>query len=170
MESPIAVFKLIILYMLDRAGGPIAMPQISAFLLENGYTDFNSLFNTYASIVANGFVTSKEEGDKTFLTITEEGRNALRYFGSEISKETCRQIEEFLRDNGRQIRNDEDIIAEYYRSTYGSYMAHLVVRDKREPMLEISLSVPDEESAKAVTAGWKDKSADIYRMILEQLY
>ena len=49
-------------------------------------------------------------------------------------------------------------------------MAHLVVRDKREPMLEISLSVPDEESAKAVTAGWKDKSADIYRMILEQLY
>ena len=35
MASPLAVYKLTILYMLDRINGPIAMSRITEFLLEN---------------------------------------------------------------------------------------------------------------------------------------
>lgn len=38
-----AIYKLIILYMLDRAGDQLAMPQISNFLFETGYATFTSL-------------------------------------------------------------------------------------------------------------------------------
>ena len=48
MSSPLAIYKLIILYLLDRAEGEIAMDRISSFLLEKGYVNFVSLMQTYA--------------------------------------------------------------------------------------------------------------------------
>lgn len=75
--EPVAIYKLIILYMLDRAGGEIAMPRTSTFLIENGYAaNFETLLQTYEEIAKNGFVTEKSMGGKTFLQITEEGGDA----------------------------------------------------------------------------------------------
>ena len=51
-----AIYKLIILYMLDRAGDQLAMPQISNFLFETGYATFTSLSKTFEEINADGFV------------------------------------------------------------------------------------------------------------------
>ena len=40
MSSPLAVYKLIILYLLDKMGGEIAMDRLSSFLLEKGFVNF----------------------------------------------------------------------------------------------------------------------------------
>ena len=46
MSSPLAIYKLIVLYLLDRVGGEIAMDRLSSFLLERGYVNFVSLLQT----------------------------------------------------------------------------------------------------------------------------
>ena len=62
MSSPLAIYKLIILYLLDKADGEIAMDRLSSFLLEKGYVNFLSLTQTYAEIEKSGLVRSRNSG------------------------------------------------------------------------------------------------------------
>ena len=81
--------------MLDRAGGEIPVPMISAFLLENGYTGFSSLVQTYSEMEENGLVSTRTEGEeRTFLSITQEGEETLRFFVNDLSAEIRDQIRE----------------------------------------------------------------------------
>ena len=40
MAEPFTIYKLTILYMLDKAGFPLSNTQISNFFLEQEYTDY----------------------------------------------------------------------------------------------------------------------------------
>ena len=85
MASPLAVYKLTILYMLDRINGPIAMSRITEFLLENGYVNFVSLNQTLAEIEESGLVRSETRRDGIFLYITQEGTETLNFFSGSLS-------------------------------------------------------------------------------------
>ncbi len=168
--EPVAIYKLIILYMLDRAGGEIAMPRTSSFLIENGYAaNFETLLQTYEEIEKNGFVAEKSMGGKTFLQITAEGEETLGFFAGQLSDSIKQQVRTYLKDMGREITNEEAILGEYYRSTLEDYTAHLVVRENGHPILSIDLSVPDEETAKQAVAGWKQQSSEVYQQLLATL-
>ena len=106
MASPLAVYKLTILYMLDRINGPIAMSRITEFLLENGYVNFVSLNQTLAEIEESGLVRSETRRDGIFLYITQEGTETLNFFSGSLSDEIKGQVDEYLRDKGMELRND----------------------------------------------------------------
>lgn len=177
--EPVAIYKLIILYMLDRAGGELAMPRTSSFLIENGYaTNFESLIRTYEEIEQNGFVAERKRGDKTFLEITDSGEETLGFFSDQLSDSIKKQVRGYLSDIGRKIANEELITGEYYRSTYGDYTVHLTVKEKAQtsaksgltqPIVAIDLAVPDEETAKKAAENWEDRSSEIYQKLLDIL-
>lgn len=177
--EPVAIYKLIILYMLDRAGGELAMPRTSSFLIENGYaTNFESLVQTYEEIERNGFVEERQAGGRTFLQITASGEETLGFFSDQLSDSIKKQIRSYLTGIGREVANEELVYGEYYRSTYGDYTVHLVVKERiqtapgqnlTQPVLSADVSVPDEVTAKRAVANWKDRSSKIYRTLLETL-
>ena len=43
MAEPFTIYKLTILYMLDKSGFPLTNTQISNFFLEKEYTDYFSI-------------------------------------------------------------------------------------------------------------------------------
>ena len=171
----VAIYKLIILFLLDRAGGELAMPRISSFLLENGYVNFESLLQTYEEIEANGFVAERKSGGTTFLLITQEGEETLGFFADQLSDDIKQEIRTYLRNTGHEIANESAIVGDYYRSAFGDYTVHLTVRERTtasgpvQPILTIDLSVPDEAAAKKAVSAWKGSSSDIYRTLLEKL-
>ena len=168
--EPVAIYKLIILYMLDRAGGEIAMPRTSSFLIENGYAaNFETLLQTYEEIEKNGFVIEKSMGGKTFLQITAEGEETLGFFAGQLSDSIKQQIRSYLREMGREIANEEAILGEYYRSTFDDYTVHLVVRESGHSIVSIDLSVPDEETAKKAVSSWKEQSSELYGHLMATL-
>ena len=171
----VAIYKLIILFLLDRAGGELAMPRISSFLIENGYVNFESLLQTYAEIESNGFVEERKTGGTTFLSITQEGEETLGFFADQLSDDIKQEIRTYLKEMGREIANESAIVGDYYRSTFGDYTVHLSVRERTttsgamQPILTIDLAVPDEAAAKKAVSGWKDNSTDIYQALLRKL-
>ena len=42
-QEPLTLYKLIILYMLDRVNFPLTSAQVSEFILEKEYTNFLTL-------------------------------------------------------------------------------------------------------------------------------
>lgn len=170
MESAIAIYKLIILYLLDRADDEIAMGRISNFLIENAYVDFEMLMSTYSQVERDGYLTGRAVGDIMFLRITEEGHQTVRMFRDQLSQEIRDKADAYLRENGRTLREERQITAEYYLASYGGYTVHGVVREDHKILFSLDLNVPDEDSARRAAANFKAQSAEIYGYAIDQLF
>ena len=69
-----------------------------------------------------------------------------------------------------ELRNEVSILADYYKSTTGDYDAHLVAKEKNTKLVDITLSVPTEESAAAICDNWQRKNQQIYQYLIQQLF
>ena len=170
MESPLALYQLIILYMLKRSGGKVSRPMISQFLLENGYVNFVSLTAAYANLEESGFAVSSENGDLNFLSVTPEGEETLHFFEKSISHEIRQQVDDYLLQKGQKIRAERDISAEYYQNGHNGFTVRMMIREHSASQLLIEMSVPDEESAKAIADGFRKRSTEIFNTLISQLY
>ena len=152
MQDPLTLYKLIILYMLQRVDFPLTKAQISDFILEKQYTSFLTIRN------------------RTHLSITKEGRQTLDFFSNEISDTIKEEINTYLKENEMTLRNEVSILADYYKSTSGEFEAHLTAKDKEVTLLDIIISVPVEETAASICDNWQKKNQEIYQYLITELF
>ncbi|WP_130837584.1 DUF4364 family protein [Lachnoclostridium sp. Marseille-P6806] len=170
MTSPITIYKLIVLYMLDRIEGAISNAAISDFLLDHDLTNnYISVQQALFELEQSGLVTSDTMGSRTMIRITREGEEALTFFVSDLNPDIRRECTEFLRANGMQLRSDAETTARYYRRITGDYEVHLAVKEKQTPLVDLRLNVPTEDMAKHMQQGWLTKNQQIYQYLMETL-
>ncbi len=169
-QDPLTLYKLIVLYMLNRVDFPLTKAQVGDFILEREYTNFLTLQQAIAELIDAGMVTAKSTRNRTHLAITEEGRATLSYFQNRINDSIKEEIDAFFSENEIEMRNEVSILADYYKSVSGEYEAQLVAKEKDVTVLGITLSVPDEETAAAICANWQRKNQDIYQYLIRQLF
>lgn len=156
--------------MLGRVNFPLTKAQIGDFILEREYTNFLTLQQAFAELVDANLVTAKSNRNRTYLAITEEGTATLSYFGNRIGDSIKEEIDNFFSVNEMEMRNDVSILADYYKSVSGEYEAHLTAKEKDVKVVEITLSVPDEDTASAICANWQKKNQEIYQYLTNQLF
>lgn len=169
-HDPLTLYKLIVLYMLDRVNFPLTKAQVGDFILEREYTNFLTLQQAIAELIDAGLVTARSGRNRTHLVITDEGRTTLSYFQNRINDSIKEEIDGFFLANELELRNEASVLANYYKSVSGEYEAHLTAKEKDVTMVEITLSVPDEETASAICANWQKKNQDIYQYLAKQLF
>lgn len=169
-DEVFTVYKLIILYMLDRAEGDVTQAMLSSFLLESGYANFVSLAESYDQLEKRGLVRIVLTRDKKFLHLTEAGRQAYEYFGSRLSPQIRAQADEWLRENGQKIREDREVTAVYEKMTSGVYEVRMSVRERGVTLFEVRMAVPDAASAEAVASKWEEKNTSVYQYLVENLF
>ena len=74
MQDPLTLYKLIILYMLQRVDFPLTKAQISDFILEKQYTSFLTLQQVISELIDADMITAHSIRNRTHLSITKEGR------------------------------------------------------------------------------------------------
>lgn len=163
-------YKLIILYMLNRAAFPITKAQVADFVLEQGYMDFFTLQKVFAELSDSDMLLAKSVRNRTHLAITEEGRETLYYFQSRISSSTKEKINNFFKENEMEMRNEVSVLSDYYKSTSGEYEAHLTAKERGVCLVDITLSVPDEETAASICDNWQKKNQTVYQQLIERLF
>ena len=169
-QDPLTLYKLIVLYMLNRVTFPLTKAQVGDFLLEKEYTNFLTLQQVFAELADAAMVTAKSSRNRTYLMITEEGRSTLSYFENRIGDSIKAEIDSFFASHELEMRNEVSVLADYYKSVSGEYEAHLTAKEKDVTMVEITLSVPDEDTASAICFNWQKKNQDIYRYLTGQLF
>ena len=170
MSDPLTLYKLIILYMLNRVDFPLTKAQIGDFILEREYTNFLTLQQAIGELIDAGFVTAKSIRNRTHLILTEDGKQTLAFFGNQISTSIKKDIDEYFRNHELEMRNEVSIISDYYKSTSGEYEAHLIAKDKEIHLIDLTLSVPLEETAISICDNWQKKNQEIYQYLIEQLF
>lgn len=169
-QDPLTLYKLIVLYMLNRVTFPMTKSQIGDFILEKEYTNFLTLQQVISELADAHLIEAQSIRNRTHLLITDEGRETLEFFGNRISPAIKEDIKAFFDEKEYTLRNEVSIVSDYYKSTSGEYEAHLVAKDKGIPLVEITLSVPTEDTAAAICDNWQSKNQEIYQKLIEQLF
>lgn len=170
LQNPLTLYKLIVLYMLNRVSFPITLAQISDFILEKEYTNYLTLQQVIGELTDANMVTTQTTNNRTLLTITEEGQETLTYFENRISDTIKEEILEYFKEKEVELRDELSVQSTYYKSTSGEYEAHLIAKERGINLIEVKLSVPDKETASAICDHWQSKNQDIYQYIIKQLF
>ncbi len=170
MHDSLTLYKLIVLYMLSRVEFPLTKAQIGDFILEREYTTFITLQQAIGELIDAGFITAQSIRNRTHLSITRDGKGTLNFFGNQINDAIKSEIDDYLKSNEMELRNEVSIIADYYKSTSGEYEAHLIAKDKDIHLVDMTISVPLEETAISICENWQRKNQDIYKYLIEHLF
>ena len=80
MKEVHTIYKLIILYMLKKVEFPLTNSQISAFILEEQYTDYFTLQETLSDMVESRLLETQTIRNSTHYSLTDLGKETLEYF------------------------------------------------------------------------------------------
>jgi len=171
LEDTLTLYKLIVLYMLDRVTFPMTNAQVSDFILEREYTDYLTLQQVLNELVDAQMISSETIRNRTHLAITPEGRETLNFFRNRIHYAIKKEIDTYFRENEFTLRNEVSVLGDYYyRAATGEYEAHLVAKEKGVSLMDLKLSVPTEEMASGICDNWQKKNQQIYKYVMEQLF
>ena len=170
MSDPLTLYKLIVLYMLNRVSFPLTAAQISDFILTREYTNFLTLQQVIRELTDTVLVDARTVRNRTQLLLTKDGKQTLDFFSQQISASIRQEIDEYLKENEMELRNEVSILADYYKSTSGEYEAHLKAKEGNVTLVDLIISVPVEETAAAICDNWQKKNQEIYQYLIEQLF
>lgn len=169
IESSSTLYKLIILYMLNKVSFPLTNAQISAYILDSGFTNYFHLQEAINEMVDSSLLSTDVVRNTTYYKMTEEGQNTLDFFVKEISEDIRDEIDLYMKDHSYELRSEVSTIADYYLTTNQEYEVHCQVRERTGTLIELKLSVPSEDSAKAICNHWPDKSQEVYQYLMKTL-
>jgi len=167
LQDPLTLYKLIVLYMLDRVTFPLTTAQISDFILGKEYTNFLTLQQVFSELTDTGLIEARSANNRTHLTITSEGTETLHFFENRISLAIKSEIHAYFQEKEYSLREEVSVVSDYYKSTSGEYEAHLIAKERGVNLIDLTLSVPSKELAESI---WMTKNQDIYQYLIEQLF
>lgn len=170
LQEPLTLYKLIILYLLKRAALPLSRRRVCDFILEKGYTNYFLLSQAIGELIDAGMIASESINGRAHLTLTAEGSQTLAFFQTNISDVTKEEINSYLKENKLELISEISVTANYDKASSGEFEAHLQAMERGIPLIQLTLSVPEESTAAAICRNWREKNEEIYRMLAEKLF
>ncbi len=169
-QDPLTLYKLIVLYMLNRVTFPLTKAQVMDYILEKEYTNFLTLQQAISELTDADMLKAKSIRNRTHLEITEEGKETLGFFENRISSQIKEDIDKYFKENQFELKNEVSVLSNYYKATTGEYEANLIIREKNINLINITMSVPTEGMASSICDKWESSSQDVYNALIEKLF
>lgn len=163
------LYKLIILYILNKVEFPMTNIQITNFLLEKEYTNYFNIQETFSDLEEDEFIRSDVINNNYMYRITELGRETLSFFGNTISVTIRDEIDAYMDIHEYSFREEVSTIADYFEVKKDEYIARLQVLERGSAIIDLNLMVSSEEAAIQICKQWRIKSSDIYAYVISSL-
>ena len=165
----IVLYKLIVLYMLDRVNFTLTNSQISDFVLEKGYTNYFTLQEAINGLIESEFVYVSSIRGASHYKITYKGEEALSMFENRIPYAIKQDILDFFEKQQINLKKETEIQSDYYLNDSNEYTVSCVINDRNEPLLDMTISVPTHGQAQRMCDAWAARAGDIYAHIMHAL-
>lgn len=165
----LTLYKLMILYMLDRAAFALTNAQITEFFLSRNYTNYFSLQEALHDLEDTELVLVEHVRNSSYYNLSASGKETLYYFENRISPAIREDIDAFLAKHSYALKHENEITADYYQKSRDCYEVRCVIRSKDELLSGITMNVTDEEQAVTICNNWKLRYDTIYEFLIRQL-
>lgn len=168
-DYELSLNKLMVLFLIEKAGLPLSNTQISEFLLDSGYTDYFSLQEYLIQMIDVGLLKSSKITSHTLYDITGRGRETLEFFENHIPESTKDDMIIYLSNNKYDIRSKFEVVADYIPEKNGDYTVSCIAREDNKNLIEINMIVTEKEEALKICDAWESSSHKIYKSLLHDL-
>ncbi len=168
-NEPVNIYKLIILYMLNRVRTPLPQGIIFDFVTDHGYTNYFTILSAFGDLLQGALIQEAATYHQSCYLLTETGRETLESFGSLLSQEIHQEIDAYLTEKKYEILEKSSLISDYQRTREGTYLASCILREGTHILFRLELDVATEADAIRVCENWKTESEKLYRQAMVQL-
>ncbi|MCC8168496.1 MAG: DUF4364 family protein [Clostridiales bacterium] len=169
-NTPLITYKITILYMLSKAEITLTDTQFTDFFLENDYLDYFQVQNALHDLTDAELIISIPTHSNRQYRLTRAGKESLSFFREKITKQIAESVEAFFSKHQIEIKEQNSMIADYYKATGGSYAVRCqAIRDDGTPVVDLTLSVPNRAQAQAVCANWRKQTLEVYSYLMDLL-
>ncbi len=164
------LYKLIILFMLDRTDYTMTNSLISGFVVGKGYTSLFNLHEALSELISNDFISTDTVRDTIHYKISNSGEEALSYFENRLPYTIKQDILEYLKAERINVKNESEIYADYFYNDSNWYTVQCIIKDRKETLMDLKFDVPTKSQAETICNNWRAKSAGIYEYLVNQLW
>lgn len=157
--------KMLELYLLARAAGPIAPDTLTDLVRRHEGVNYFEFTEATAELVKTGHLIQTEEG----YLITDKGRTNSAACESSLPYSVRRRCAQDLAPVNAALRRNAQVRGEKNRNPDGSVTARMTLDDDSGNLLTIELLCPSEEQADRLIAGFRAKPEQVYNDVLEAL-
>ena len=169
MAETYTLYKLIVLYMLDKVDFPLTTSQISEFILDKGYTTYFRLQETLSELTDSELLKIETTHNRTLYRLTETGADTFHFFSNKISPEIRTEIDDFLKEKQYDLKEEVAVKSDYYLKTDHQFEVQCQIVENGSSLIDMRITVPTEKEAKAIVNNWNLKNQEIYASLLSQL-
>lgn len=169
MAEPNTIYKMTILAMLDKVDFPLSNTQISNFFLEQDYTDYFTVQQILSGLQDSELIRAESTHSNTQYYLTALGRETLNFFEEKISPGIEDDIISYFTKNKLDIKNENSVVADYYKSTVPGFDVRCQIKEKGSPVIDLTIHVKNKEQAIAICQNWQEQNMEIYAYLMEIL-
>ena len=163
------LFKMMILTMLDMVDFELSAAQMGEFMVGNDYMSFFFFFSLLYEMEQDELISCKREHHNSFYSLNENGRHTLEYFRDKLPEEMRAEIADYVRDKRWEMRETTSVRTDYTLNDNREYAVRLQVLENNLPQIDLTLTVPDEETANILCEKWRERNEDIYAYLMREL-
>ncbi|MGI6021235.1 MAG: DUF4364 family protein [Lachnospiraceae bacterium] len=164
-----ALYKLMILYMLDQVSYPLSNNQIVDFILNHGYTDYFHVQEAMTDLNEANHIHSEEHIASTLYEITSEGQKTIRLLSDMIDPGIKREINDYLKENSFSLRSESGVRVDYKQTLSGEYAVHCSIIEADEVIFDMTINVMSKEDVDKIYRDFKSKSQSLYMTVMKTL-
>ena len=168
-QEQLTLYKLMILYLIEKVDFPLSNSQIYEFILDNGYTNYFTVQRAFHELEEENMLRVKQIRNMSHYALSDEGSEAIEMFEYQIPNSIKEDIAQFLKEKEYELRKEANVTADFYPSKGDEYTVNLKIREKESPLLEINLNVVSRDQAVYICDHWEKKHSDVYSMLIEKL-
>lgn len=160
---------MMILTMLDMVDFELSAAQMGEFMVGNDYMSFFRFQSLLYEMEQDELISCKREHHNSFYSLNENGRHTLEYFRDKLPEEMRAEIADYVRDKRWEMRETTSVRTDYTLNDNREYAVRLQVLENNFPQIDLTLTVPDEETANILCEKWRERNEDIYAYLMREL-
>ena len=158
--------KLLILYIMDRAAGPITFLQLFELALCDAGVDYFSLNQAVNHMVATGQLTFEEDR----YAITDKGRRNSQICESSLPRSVRRHCDDNLLKVNEALRRESQVRSQILDNSDGTVTLCLTLEDgTSSPLLHLTLLASQPEHAQRWSQAFQEDPSALYLGIIRLL-
>ena len=157
--------KLLVLYIMSRAAGPISFLQLWELARCDAGVDYFSLSQVTEHMVATGQLL--KEGER--YTITEKGRRNSQICERSLPFSVRMHCDENLSPLNQALRLEAQVRSEIADNEDGTVFLRLALNDEHIDLFRLELLAPSREQAERWAGTFKENPAAFYHGVIKLL-
>lgn len=163
------MYRILILYMLNKVEYPLTNTQITNFILEKEYTNYFTVQQTLSDLLSSDLITAESTHNNTRYRITEDGQQTLHFFEDKITPAIKKDILDYFKEHHFDLKQETSVYADFFKAPGSGYQVKCQIKNVEKPVLDLTLNVPSRELAQTICANWGKTNEEVYAILMDML-